>query len=55
MLNAETFRAVLTVVGKFSENTSSKTYNFSTTHNLRLQCGLYKELHEPRRAEAASL
>ena len=55
MVNTETFRTALKAVGKNSENTSSRIYNFSTTQNVRMQYELNKEFHKPKRREAAAL
>jgi hypothetical protein len=55
MVKALTFSIALTAVGKNSENTSSKIYNFSTMRNLRMQYELYEGILRFKKAEAASL
>jgi hypothetical protein len=55
MINALNFRTAFKVVGKNSENTSSRTYNFSTIQNIRIQYESYEGLHKPKRIEAAVL
>jgi hypothetical protein len=54
VVNAETFRRAFKAVGKNSENTHSRIYNFSTMQNIRMQYGLFKELCRPKRTEAAA-
>lgn len=55
MINSETFRTALKTVGKNSENLSSKSNDFSTMPNIRMQYELYKESHGSKRTEAAAL
>lgn len=47
MVNTITFRIVVKVVKKNSENKSSKINNFSTMQNIRMQYKLYEGLHIP--------
>jgi hypothetical protein len=42
-------------VGKNSDNMSSRIYNFLTMQNIKMHYELYKELHRPKRTEAAAL
>jgi hypothetical protein len=43
------------VVGKNTENMSSKIYNFQTMQNARMQYELYKELHRSKGTVAATV
>jgi hypothetical protein len=55
MVNAETFRTALKVVGKNSKNISSKIYNFSTMQYIRMQYELFEGLLRLRKTEATAL
>ena len=55
MVNAMTLRSALKIVGKNSENMSSRMFNFSTIQDMRMQYELYEGLLGPKRTEAASL
>jgi len=52
--NTGTFRTILKAVGKNSENMSSRTYNFSTMQNIRIQYELYKELQRTKQRQLHS-
>jgi hypothetical protein len=42
-------------VGKKAENMSSKTCNFSTMHDIRMQYEIYEGLWGPRKTKATTL
>ena len=55
--NTVSFRTAIKVVGKNSENMSSRIYKqeFSTMQNIKMQYELYEGLHGPKRSEATAL
>ena len=55
MINPEIFKTAFKAMGKNSENTSSKMYNFSSMQNIRMQNELYEGLHEPKIIETVAL